>query len=147
MTEKEFINDALPTSGHSPMYVMHKFFARKQEDVIREYIQTFSKNGDIVCDPFCGSGVMIGETIRSGRKAIGIDINPVSIFITRNTLKYVSNIERIIEEFNRIIADVKTDINGLYQTTCLLLSVDRSILGRLCSTYQYTASSRYTTPC
>jgi DNA modification methylase len=118
MAEKGFINDALPTSGHSPMYVMHKFFARKQEDVIREYIQTFSEKGDIVCDPFCGSGVMIGEAIRLGRKAIGIDINPVSIFITRNTLRYVSNIERIIEEFNRIAADVKTDITGLYQTTC-----------------------------
>ena len=118
MTEKEFINAALPTSGHTPMYVMHKFFARKQEDVIREYIQTFSKKGDIVCDPFCGSGVMIGEAIRLRRKAIGIDINPVSIFITRNTLKHVSDIERIVEEFNRIATDIKTDITGLYRTTC-----------------------------
>ncbi|MFX1515130.1 MAG: DNA methyltransferase [Promethearchaeota archaeon] len=118
MTKKEFINDALPTSGHTPMYIMHKFFARKQEDVIREYIQTFSKKGDIVCDPFCGSGVMIGEAIRLSRKAIGIDINPVSIFITRNTLKHISDIERIVEEFNRVAADVKTDITELYQTTC-----------------------------
>ena len=101
MTEKELINDALPTSGHLPMYVMHKFFARKQEDVIREYIQTFSKKGDIVCDPFCGSGVMIGEAIRLERKAVGVDINPVSIFITRNTLKHVSNIDRIFEEFDQ----------------------------------------------
>ena len=118
MTKKGIINDALPTSGHLPMYVMHKFFARKQEDVIREYVQTFSKKGDIVCDPFCGSGVMIGEAIRSDRKAIGIDINPVSIFITRNTLKYVSDIEKILEEFNRIAADIKSDITGLYQTSC-----------------------------
>ncbi|MFW9904925.1 MAG: DNA methyltransferase [Candidatus Thorarchaeota archaeon] len=118
MTEKEFINEALPTSGHLPMYVMHKFFARKQEDVIREYIQAYSKKGEIICDPFCGSGVTIGEAIRLGRKAIGIDINPVSVFITRNTLKPVSDIEKITLEFNRIDADVKTDITGLYQTSC-----------------------------
>ncbi|MFX0122485.1 MAG: DNA methyltransferase [Candidatus Hodarchaeota archaeon] len=118
MTEKELINDALPTSGHSPMYVMHKFFARKQEDVIRKYIQTFSKKGDIICDPFCGSGVMIGEAIRLGRKAVGVDINPVSIFITKNTLKHISNIDEIMKEFNRIAAGVKTDITRLYQTTC-----------------------------
>ena len=118
MTEKELINAALPTSGHLPMYVMHKFFARKQEDVIREYINTFSKEGEIICDPFCGSGVMIGEAIRLGRKAVGIDINPVSIFITKNTLKHVSTIDRVIKEFKRITAEVKTDITRLYQTTC-----------------------------
>ncbi|UCG04106.1 MAG: DNA adenine methylase [Candidatus Heimdallarchaeota archaeon] len=118
MTEKEAINGALPTSGHLPMYVMHKFFARKQEDVIREYIQAFSKKEEIVCDPFCGSGVMIGEAIRLGRKAVGIDINPVSIFITKNTLKHISDLNRIIEEFHRIKAEVKTDITRLYQTTC-----------------------------
>ena len=30
----EHINRAIATSGHSPMYVMHKFFARKQADVM-----------------------------------------------------------------------------------------------------------------
>lgn len=118
MTDIDLIDKALPTSGHSPMYIMHKFFARKQEDVIRKYIQTYSKEGDIVLDPFCGSGVMIGESLRLGRKAIGVDINPVAIFITRNTIKYVSNVEKIIKEFRRIKADVKNEINELYQTTC-----------------------------
>ncbi|UCG90352.1 MAG: 50S ribosomal protein L11 methyltransferase, partial [Candidatus Heimdallarchaeota archaeon] len=111
------IDEALPTSGHLPMYVMHKFFARKQEDVIGKYIQTYSDKGDIVFDPFCGSGVMIGEALRLGRKAVGVDINPVALFITRNTIKY-SNVERISEKFNQIKAEVKSDINKLYQTTC-----------------------------
>ncbi|MFX1284464.1 MAG: DNA methyltransferase [Promethearchaeota archaeon] len=118
MKKDNSIDDALPTSGHLPMYVMHKFFARKQEDVIREYIQTYSNKGDIVLDPFCGSGVMIGEALRLERKTIGVDINPVSIFITRNTIRYVSNIEQIIKEFNHIKIGVKNDINKLYQTTC-----------------------------
>lgn len=99
------------------MYIMHKFFARKQEDVIREYIRRHSNKGDLILDPFCGSGVMIGEALRLGRKGIGVDINPVSIFITRNTITAL-NIERINEEFNRIEADIKNDINKLYQTTC-----------------------------
>ncbi|MFX0207438.1 MAG: DNA methyltransferase [Candidatus Hodarchaeota archaeon] len=118
MKKNNSIDKALPTSGHLPMYVMHKFFARKPEDVIREYIQTYSNIGDIVFDPFCGSGVMIGEALRLGRKTIGVDINPVSIFITRNTIRHTTNIERIIEEFNQIKAEVKSDINKLYQTTC-----------------------------
>ncbi len=47
MKEDNSINEALPTSGHSPMYVMHKFFARKQEDVIKEYIKKYSSKGEI----------------------------------------------------------------------------------------------------
>ncbi|MFX0015234.1 MAG: DNA methyltransferase [Promethearchaeota archaeon] len=118
MNESDSINEALPTSGHLPMYIMHKFFARKQEDVIREYIQTYSKEREIVLDPFCGSGVMIGESLRLGRKAIGVDINPVSIFITRNTINKTSSIERIFEEFKQIEVEIKQDINKLYQTAC-----------------------------
>ncbi|MHA2225688.1 MAG: DNA methyltransferase [Candidatus Hodarchaeales archaeon] len=112
------INEALPTSGHSPMYVMHKFFARKQEDVIREYIQSYSTEGEIVLDPFCGSGVIVGEALRLGRRTVGVDINPVSIFITRNTIKYSLNIENIVEELKRIETDIKLDINSLYKTNC-----------------------------
>ncbi|MEX2684672.1 MAG: DNA methyltransferase [Candidatus Sigynarchaeota archaeon] len=113
----DHINRALPTEGHTPMYVMHKYFARKQQDVISEYIKHYSKEGDIVLDPFCGSGVMIGEALKLGRKAIGVDINPVSIFITRNTIKHVDG-DKIIEEFKNIENDISQDINSLYITTC-----------------------------
>ncbi|MHA1680680.1 MAG: DNA methyltransferase [Promethearchaeota archaeon] len=113
----EHINRAIPTSGHRPMYLIHKYFARKQEDVIREYIKSYSRRGDIILDPFCGSGVMVGEAIREGRKAVGADINPVSIFITRNTIQYESTGE-ILREFKNIENDVKGDIDALYQTRC-----------------------------
>ena len=117
LTDFKHINRALPTSGHTPMYNMHKFFARKQEDVIREYIKTYSNKDEIVIDPFCGSGVMVAEALRLGRKAIGIDINPVAIFITRNTVKYVDP-TKIYIEFKKIEKDIKDIINSLYLTSC-----------------------------
>ena len=62
------------------MYVMHKFFGRKQGSVVREYIKNHTEHeNEIVLDPFCGSGVMIGEALHLGRKAIGIDVNPVLV--------------------------------------------------------------------
>ncbi|MFW9990965.1 MAG: DNA methyltransferase [Candidatus Odinarchaeota archaeon] len=133
MTEIEHINRALPTSGHSPMYVMHKYFARKQADVIREYIQFYSKEGEIVLDPFCGSGVMVGEALRSGRKAIGIDINPVSIFITKNTVTPVDKIA-IMREFKKMKADIERDINGLYMTRCRICK--DNLIPAICYTWK-----------
>ena len=111
------IDKALPTSGHSSMYIMHKFFARKQEDIIREYIQSHTYPGEIVLDPFCGSGVMVGEALRLNRRVIGIDINPVAIFITKNTISSVK-IEEIVNEFIKIENEISTGINKLYQTKC-----------------------------
>jgi len=126
------IDRALPTAGNSPMYIMHKFFARKEEDVIREYIKIYSKEGEIVLDPFCGSGVMVGEALRLNRKAVGIDINPVAIFITKNTIEYISP-SKIRDEFNKIKLDVKNDINKLYLTKCR--HCNENILPAICFTW------------
>ncbi len=112
------IDREIPSSGHSSIYIMHKFFGRKQERIIQEYINHYTKKeGDIVLDPFCGSGVTIGEALQLGRKAIGIDINPVSIFITRNTLRYISQ-KKILEEFKAIENDIRNDILNLYIIKC-----------------------------
>ncbi len=113
------MDQAVPFHGHSSMYVMHKFFGRNQGRIIQEYIKYYThKEGEIVLDPFCGSGVTIGEALHLGRKAIGIDINPISIFVTRNTLLYISHM-RLLEEFKAIEADIKVDISNLYSTQCL----------------------------
>jgi DNA modification methylase len=118
VTELPLIDENVPTSGHSPMYVMHKFFGRKQGSVIREYIKTHTQHeSEIILDPFCGSGVMIGEALHLGRKAIGIDVNPVSIFIAKNTLSQMSS-NKILEEFKNIEKEIKNDISALYQSTC-----------------------------
>ncbi|NHJ02883.1 MAG: hypothetical protein EAX86_12170 [Candidatus Heimdallarchaeota archaeon] len=111
------IDRAISSSGHSPMYVMHKFFGRKQEDVIREYIKCYTNKGDLILDPFCGSGVMIGEAVKLKRKAIGLDINPMSIFISRNTL-LPADITEIEREFYQISAEISHEINSLYETQC-----------------------------
>ena len=42
--------------------------------------------GDLVCDPFCGSGTILDEARRWAMNAIGIDLNPVAINITKNRI-------------------------------------------------------------
>lgn len=111
------VDKAILTSGNSAMYIMHKFFARKQMDVINHYIESHTFKEEIVLDPFCGSGVMVGEALRLNRRVIGIDINPVAIFITKNTIT-PCNINKISSKFQEIEKDVANDINKLYITNC-----------------------------
>lgn len=113
----EHIQYAIPAQTHPPMYLMHKYWARKPHNVVREYIEHYTKPGEIVFDPFCGSGVTIIEALKAGRKAIGVDLDPVSIFITRMTGTYV-DLNELKKTFNEIETKVKERVLKLYETRC-----------------------------
>lgn len=117
MAKGEHINHALVAKAHTPMYLMHKYWARKPHNVVREYIERYSKPGGIVLDPFVGSGVTAIEAIKNGRNAVAIDLNPISEFIVRNSVMPVDL--RVFEEtFKQIEKNAKNEVNALYETTC-----------------------------
>ena len=81
-TKKTF--QPIEAKSHTDPYKIHKYFARRPWNVFEQLIKSYSKEGDIVLDPFCGGGTTIYESIKLKRKAIGFDINPLSIFIVKN---------------------------------------------------------------
>jgi len=119
MSQKQVyhIDHAISPKAHTPMYLMHKFWARKPHNVVAEYIKHYSKKGEIVLDPFCGSGVTAIESLKHGRKAIAIDLDPIATFITRMTLIPV-DLKKFTEICKEIEAKVKNRILDLYQTKC-----------------------------
>ena len=111
------INHALVPKPHTPMYLMHKFWARKPHNVVSEYIQHYSGSGSIVLDPFCGSGVTAIESLKLGRKAVFTDVNPVATFIARTTLLPI-DLSELEHEYVQIRNRVSATINALYETKC-----------------------------
>ncbi len=67
-------------------YGVHGYFTKQVWNVVQEYIKTFTQPGDVVLDPFGGSGVTVIEALLLGRKGIHIDLNPLSIFLVENLL-------------------------------------------------------------
>ncbi len=80
---------------------VHPYFTKQVWNVVREYIQHYSQPGDTVLDPFGGSGVTAIEALMTGRKAIHLDINPLSIFLVKNLIAPV-NFEPLGHAFQRI---------------------------------------------
>lgn len=111
------IDHAVSPQAHTPMYLMHKYWARKPHNVVGTYIEHYSKKGEIVLDPFVGSGVTAIEALKRGRKAIATDIDPISTFITRMTLKPI-DVKKFEQAFRQIEEDVRKSIEKLYTTTC-----------------------------
>ncbi|MHB8277397.1 MAG: DNA methyltransferase [Candidatus Humimicrobiaceae bacterium] len=113
----EHIDYAIVPKSHSSMYSMHKYWARKPHNVVSEYIKHYSKEGEIVLDLFLGSGVTALEAIKIGRKAIGIDLDPMSIFITEQTAIPV-DIDELKLGFKKLENETKSIIYKLYETNC-----------------------------
>ncbi|MGB7533970.1 MAG: DNA methyltransferase [Halobacteriota archaeon] len=111
------INHALVAKTHPPMYLMHKYWARKPSNVVRAYIEHYSEVGDIILDPFCGSGPTPIEAIKTGRKAVAVDLDPMAIFITECTGMPV-DFKKFEESFDKIKDSVKEEIYALYKTKC-----------------------------
>jgi hypothetical protein len=62
---------------------LYHYPARFAPVFAREAINTFTKPGDLVFDPFCGGGTTLVEALSLGRRAVGIDINSLATFLTR----------------------------------------------------------------
>src|SRR5580692_9899632 len=65
-------------------YGVHPYFTRRPANVVRTYIERYSEEGDMVLDPFGGTGVTAIEAFLLGRSAIQNDLNPFANFIARN---------------------------------------------------------------
>ncbi len=63
-------------------YGSHPYFTKRAWNVVQKYIEAFSEPGDLVLDPFGGSGVTAVEALVLRRRAIHSDISPLANFIT-----------------------------------------------------------------
>lgn len=79
---------------------VHGYFTKQCWNVVAEYIKNYSKTGDLVLDPFGGSGVTAIEALMNGRKAINVDLNPMAVFMVESLVAVVkrSELSKAFEE-------------------------------------------------
>jgi len=123
LSKIEPIDHAVVAEPHTPIYRMHRYWARRPWSVFNELILHYSNPGSIILDPFCGGGVTVVEGVRLGRKVIGVDFNPLATFVTRMELQSVT-LEELEQAFEAIGDAVRERIGALYQTRCPLCGGD-----------------------
>lgn len=60
----------------------HTYPARMHPRLARELIARFAAAGDVVLDPFCGSGTVLVEALVAGCRPQGVDLNPLALRIS-----------------------------------------------------------------
>jgi 16S rRNA G966 N2-methylase RsmD len=121
------INHVILAKGHPRRHLIHKYWARKPHNVVGEYIKHYSREDDIVLDPFSGSGVTAVESLALGRKTVAIDLNPISTFMTEMIAKPVDT-DELKDTYEEIKQKVRSRIRALYVTTCKKCSGKANIL-------------------
>lgn len=110
----EATGDTVPpwsTVGPATAHPLHSMMSRVgsfPSSLARYLIVGYSRAGDIVFDPFCGKGTTVLQTVLEGRQAIGCDVAPEAVAVTRAKVTPISLLE--VEEY---IAQIRLRRYGL----------------------------------
>ncbi|MDR1963967.1 MAG: type I restriction enzyme HsdR N-terminal domain-containing protein [Planctomycetaceae bacterium] len=80
---------------------VHGYFTKQSWDVVKAHIQNYSRPGDVILDPYGGSGVTAVEALMEHRKAINVDINPFANFLVESLIVPV-NFDELHNAFEQI---------------------------------------------
>lgn len=83
----------------------HRYVGRFPPQLVRALINHFgAKRGEVVCDPFAGSGTTLVESRLLGLRGIGIEVCPLSCLISRTKSKFPLQTDSL-EDTVRLLGD------------------------------------------
>ena len=68
---------------------LHTYVAAMVPALARQLIDAYAPEHGTVLDPFCGGGAVLVESVRSGRAALGNDINALAVLVARAKTAYL----------------------------------------------------------
>ena len=96
---------------HRLTHYLFRFPAKFHPPIARALIEAYTQPGDVVLDPFCGSGTLLVEASMLGRHSIGIDVDPVAAYVSSVKVhRYrMAELERTIGRIRSVLAAVRRE--------------------------------------
>lgn len=91
----------------------HSYWTKQPVDVIKKFIEKNTNVGDLVLDPFCGSGMTGVAAIETNRRYILSDISPICIHIAKGYCNKIDSKKAL--SYLPLLVD---KIKYLFETTC-----------------------------
>ncbi len=107
------INQFTKPAGYKGLYGFHKYWGKKPAETVSFLVEQLSERGDVVLDPFLGSGAVAREAFMRGRRVIAGDLNPVAVELATLVANPPPAIE-IQQALQSIEAEVRSHIESAY---------------------------------
>jgi hypothetical protein len=85
------------------LHQLSPYIGKLKSSIAHDLIRTYSRPGDLVIDPFAGSGTIPLEAALLGRRVFAADISPYAKFLTTAKLNPPSCLEEAIEKAETIL--------------------------------------------
>jgi hypothetical protein len=90
-------------------HYLFRYPAKFHPPIAASLVETYSRPGDVVLDPFCGSATLLVEARVRGRSGVGLDIDPVAAFIGDAKTRHIGvrSLQKSANLLLRKIADAR----------------------------------------
>lgn len=108
------IPERVSAAKTSASYRAHSYHTKVPPEAILPFIQEFTQPGELVLDPFCGSGMTGVAALMAGRSALLSDLSPAAVHIAKN---YTTNCDpkEFREALQRVEKAIEPTVNWLYR--------------------------------
>ncbi|TKT82470.1 DNA methyltransferase [Aquamicrobium sp. LC103] len=105
----------VPGGRNTAFYMAHSYHTKVPPEAIRPFIEHFTKPGDVVLDPFAGSGMTGLAAALAGREAIVNDLSPVATHLAWNHTRPCDG-KALTKAFIKVEKAVSSRLTELYAT-------------------------------
>ena len=102
-------------SRNTVFYNAHSYHTKVPPEAIAPFIEHFTHPGDVVLDPFCGSGMTGVAAALTGRRAILNDLSPAAAHLAWNHTR-ICDISALRTGFDRVASLLASEFERLYAT-------------------------------
>ena len=104
-------DDIRPNKSREIRYLTHSFHEYKGRfypQLAKSFMNYAGiKKGDIVLDPFCGSGTTLVESFLFGANAVGVDINPIAFLLAKAKVQSLLLKHKELSEIRKAFDNLK----------------------------------------
>ncbi|MDR0603343.1 MAG: hypothetical protein LBG80_03460 [Bacteroidales bacterium] len=104
----EELNYALVEDKRPPIYTAMKYWGKKPHNIWRKYIENYTSENGLYLDPCAGSAISVFEAVKTKRKAIAFDLNPLTSFIIE-VMSAPFDKNKFKTAVNQILSIIKSD--------------------------------------
>lgn len=112
------LSRTIRASKQNAVFAMHGYhLGKKPHEALMAHIRACTRIGEVVLDPFCGSGSTALAAALCDRRAIAVDASPAAVWIARFYLRRPDP-AALHAAWDELVRRAAPEIEPLYATTC-----------------------------